>query len=144
MSEDVRAPAVPVIQLGTADPAPLAPPPRPSLDAEAQLSSFLAHELATPVSTLVGLLYLLAEEPLTGRAGDLAERAFAAAGEVARTVHELRALPGGVPPDDVDAGEAAAEAVRGLPCPSGVSLTVDAPLPDDGARVRGNRALLAR
>ncbi|HSU13082.1 HAMP domain-containing sensor histidine kinase [Longimicrobium sp.] len=144
MSDEVRAPAVPVFHLGAADPAGPPPLPRPAPDAEAQLSSFLAHELTTPVSTLVGLVHLLAEERLAGRAGDLAERALEAAAEVSRTVHELRALPGGMLPEDVDAAQAAAEAVRGVPCPPGVTLTVDAPLPGEPGGVRGHQALLAR
>jgi signal transduction histidine kinase len=49
-----------------------------------------------------------------------------------------------MPLDEVDAGEAAAEAVRGVACPAGVSLAVDAPPPGERVRVRGHRALLVR
>ncbi|HEX6750655.1 MAG TPA: HAMP domain-containing sensor histidine kinase [Longimicrobium sp.] len=143
MPDELRAPAVPLFPRAAAERA-ASPPAAPGPEAEAQLSAFLAHELATPVSTLVGLLYLLAEERLAGRAGDLAERAFAAAGEVARAVHELRALPGGMPLDVVDAGDAAAEAVRGVAHPSAAVLEMALPVPGERVRVRGNHALLVR
>lgn len=146
MSENLLASAppvaIPVIALPTAARADGSPGPLAELSAEARLSSFLAHELATPMTTLVGLLYLLAQERLPGQAGDLADRAFAAAVELARTAHELRALPGGMPLHDVDVGEVVTRAVEGVVEARSIRLLLDAP--GDGVQVRGNGGLLLR
>ncbi|HEU4451476.1 MAG TPA: HAMP domain-containing sensor histidine kinase [Longimicrobium sp.] len=154
MSEEVQRTPPPVVVAASAvrgagsGALPLPPPERPRAapaPTSVQLSEFLAHELASPVSVLMGVLYLLSAEQLEGRAAELAGRAFQAARDMAETVEDLRALAGAVPRGDVSAADAAAEALEWVAGRvPGVRLRLKSTRSCEGAKVLGHRGLLRR
>ncbi|HEX8243664.1 MAG TPA: HAMP domain-containing sensor histidine kinase [Longimicrobium sp.] len=108
----------------------------------ALLADFMAHELATPVTLLAGLLQLVATETVPEQRDELVERARQAAGELSRAVRDLGALGTGRSAQVHAAGTLVEEAVAGVAPPRGVAVTVD-----PGAEplwVRGHAGLLRR